>query len=80
MSQDTEKKPVEQTDEPRANENKSQSGGDDAIGRGCAFGCAILLLVMLGLCTRLCTSSDYDSTWDRLDHTVKTDPYFKQWD
>lgn len=53
---------------------------------GCLFrGFLFLLLpilaivVLCSLCTRGCSSDSYDR-WDYLEHKVKSDPYYKQWE
>ncbi len=39
----------------------------------------VFILVICSLCTRR-SNSDYDDRWDYLDHKVKSEPYYKQWD
>lgn len=39
----------------------------------------IIILFICSLCTRGC-GSDYYERWDYLDHSVKSDQYYKNWE
>ena len=39
----------------------------------------IVIAVGLFFLDKCSCDTDYDDRWDRIDHTIKTDPYFKQW-
>lgn len=44
------------------------------------FVMSVVLLFAFGMCERSCSSlSTHDDRWERLEHNVKTDPYYKQW-
>lgn len=63
-------------DEPKQNPPK-----DEGLPNGCylAF-CVVFLIAMLSMCVRGCDGGGGGDVWDDLDHSVKTDPYYKQWD
>lgn len=70
---------MSQDKEPGGKPSEEPQGGEVSPEAkvGCALLCVVLCVICFATCSRGC--SDYDDRWDRLEHSVKTDPYYQQW-
>ena len=69
----------EEKKEEQKQEQDKEAAFAHVLGCGCSIFFGIVIAFwMFGGCSS-CISS-YDDTWDRLDHSVKTDSYYRQWD
>lgn len=63
-------------------EKPPESKQANSCGEGCGliFGIIAAIFIVLMFTGKGCTCSHSDDTWDRLEHSIKTDPSYKQWD
>lgn len=74
MSQEKEK------DSPEVPKEDNRNKADLWAGRMIVAIGVIVMMFILSFCTGMCSSgSSYDDRWDRLEHSVKSDPYYRQW-
>lgn len=70
----------EEKDSEKAPKEENRSKADACVNYIILALCVIVCLFVLAFCTGMCSrDNDYDDRWDRLEHSVKTDPYYKQW-
>lgn len=70
---------MENEKEKNEPEKKPMTTSDKAI----MWALVVMLLALVGamfsLCSHISSGSGYDDRWDRLEHSVKSDPYYRQW-